>query len=390
MDFNHTNIPRKKQFQTGSNSKPRKSVNGHTIVNVPTDRSRHNNVYLSNDDQEDSTYRDTNNHIKSINNPAGGSDSSSSRFSEGASSETRREQSDADRKVAKKRQQTKEKLAEEQRNKRPQGQGGFSLSDAYEHASGGKTSKFFDGVRIDCPKTEKEAKIIESAKRGTSYRGTQHNASSFANLEGSGKKRGRGEREKQHDHSPFGSTHRNTSNYEDPLDEARYQQKTNNRYSTRGSHSSNEFTKKMGNVMNNIVQGKYGTGSMNTIRRKQKSKACLDDDVIDVDARTEGNGKKRKTSPHFESVNHSSDSPDSSSVNQGNDGFYVEGWENQDSAGHKHNEIMAALDGANQYVQPGNFGLKRDPGKNAAASRNRRKCGSVIVVVSCLKFIALV
>lgn len=165
--------------------------------------------------------------------------------------------------------------------------------------------------------------------------------------------------------------------------------------------------------MNAIVQGKergkFGTGSTTTNRRKQqKSKARSDDDVvIDVDARNEGSGKKRKTSRHFQSSNHSSDSPGSSSVNQGDDGFYAEGeWQSQGSGGHKVDDmVMAALDGANQYVQPRErensrkakpnmptltaITVTRDPVKNASANRNRRKC-RVVIIVSRSRLIAIV
>ena len=74
-------------------------------------------------------------------------------------------------------------------------------------------------------------------------------------------------------------------------------------------------------------------------------------------------------------------------MNQGDDGFHAEGgeWESQSSGGRNDDEVMmAALDGAKQYVQPvlpvTSVRVKRDPKKNATAKRNRRKCRVEIVL----------
>lgn len=162
MDF-PSSIPRKQKFQHRRNNSnpPRKSVNGRAIVPVPSEKS--NYTYdLSNDEhQVDCTsYRGTNDHINAMNNPGDGSDSSS-HFSGG-----REQKNDAERKVAKKRQQTKEMLAESQRKRETQRltQGGFTIDGAYEHASGGTKPKCFDGVQIDGPATKEAAKIVENAR----------------------------------------------------------------------------------------------------------------------------------------------------------------------------------------------------------------------------------
>ena len=386
-----------------------------------------NNIDLSNDREEES-YPSTNLHIHDMNNP--GEESDSSKFSGGSPEKRHQQQSNDDKKVARKRQQTKNKLAadqsEKERRRDNQRQSeGYSLVDAYEHTSRGTASKCFDGIRTDRPTNEAAAAIVDkvrhlstsndddhhSRQRKKAGRAKNHNTSAFANLEkiGSTKKESGWRGEKQHDHSPLGSAQRSTSNFEDPLDEAAAQQGMY-RNSSRGSHNSNDITKRMGCAMNNIVQAKYGTGSMATKRQKQKKKSkARSDDVIDVDidARNEGSVKKRKTSPHFENSNRASSSQSSSSsVNQGDDGFYAEGgWDSQGSgAGHK-DEIRAALDGANQYVQPrdrkklkkakqktpsqstSNFNFRRDPEKNGRANRGRCKY-RVVIVVSCSRFIA--
>lgn len=376
MDFKER-IPRKKQPQK---QQPKKSRGGHTIIKVPSDVTYNtDNIAISNDYNYDD-YHGTNKHIRDINNPGDGSDSSN--FSSGDPAKRRQQQSDnKEKKIRQKRQQSqvKDELKASQQNwdnkRKIQA---FSMDDAYEHTS---KPSCFDGVRIDAPINKNAEKLIDDAERlvnnddhhsrhtkKKSSRGKSHNTSSIANLEGSGRKRGR--MQKQQPYSPcFAGS--NIGN-DDPLDVAAYQQGTNRKLS-RGSR--NDFTKKMGQNMDVITQQtKFGNASMTTARRKKKSKA-RDEEVIDVDSdeRNEGSGKKRKTSPHFAKPNDPFDSPNASSVNQGDDGFRVEGdWDSQGSGG-RNDDVMAALDGANQYANFGSLKLQRDPKKKTYASK-RRSC----------------
>ena len=375
MDFSQNKrIPRKKKVEVKRLAK--KSRDGHTIVHVPSETAdyntdRYNNIDLSNDDHDYDDYHGTNDHIRNINNPGDGSDSSN--FSGGDPVKRRQQQSDKDKKIRQKRQQQKDKLAAVQRewdNKRQV----FSLEGAYEQVSEpvSEPKSSFDGVRTDAPINESAAKLIDDAQRSVNNddhysrhtkkkfaRGKSHITSSMANLGGSGGKRGR--MQKQQPYSPFAETD------VDPLDAAIYQQGAS-RKSSRGS--SSDYTKMMGQNMDKITHGKFGTGSMATNRRKKKSKA-RDEEVIDVDSveRNEGSGKKRKTSRD------SFDSPSSLSVNQGDDGYRAEGdWDSQGS-GRRNDDIMAALDGANQYANFGSLRPQRDPKKKTYASKQRScKC----------------
>eukprot|EP00985_Skeletonema_marinoi_P016788 scaffold9065_cov239-Skeletonema_marinoi.AAC.1 len=364
-------IPRKKGFQQGKMLK-----NGHTKIDRPSASMPYNTnrknikIDLSND-HEDDNYHGTNKHISDINNPGEGSDSSGN-FSDGDPNKKRQQQHDRDKKEKRRRQQQKDKLVAAQ-------QQGFSLNDAYAHASKPKPTSF-DGIPIDRPVNEAAEKLVQDVKhlsndnddhhsrhtKKKTGRGRNHVDSAFAHLGGSGSKRDWREKPQL---SPFAGD--NIVN--DPLEEAMNRQGTN-RTSSRGSRF--DVTKRMGSNMEKIV----GNGSMTTNRRRKKSKAR--DDVIDVDSdeRIEGSGgKKRKTSRHFDKSNdHSFDSPSSSSVNQGDDGFHAEGgeWESQSSGGRNDDEVMmAALNGAKQYVQPvlpvTSVRVKRDPKKNATAKRNR-------------------
>lgn len=373
----HSSISRNKnQAKKG----PKKSKGGHTIIEVPTETTeyntdRYNNTDLSNHHDYDDNHG-TNNHIRDINNPGAGNGSESSNFSDG--DPRRQHQNDKNQRTGQKRQQKEDKLAASQRNWDNKRQA-FSLDDVYERVT--KPGNSFDGIRIDAPINKNAAKLINDAQRSVNNddhysrhtkkkfaRGRNHNTSSMAKLEGSGGKRGR--LQKHQPYSPFAG--RDIGN-DDPLDVARFQQETS-RKSSRGS--SAEYTKKMGQNMDKITQAKFGNASMITKRRKKKSKA-RDEEVIDVDSdeRNEGSEKKRKTSSYFAKSNDSFDSPNSSSANQGDDGYRVEGdWDSQGS-GRRNDDVMAALDGANQYANFGSLRPQRDPKKKTYASKQRScKC----------------
>ena len=280
-------IPRKKGFQQG-----KKLKNGHTKIDRPSASMPYNTnrknikIDLSND-HEDDKYHGTNNHINDINNPGEGSDSSGN-FSDGDPNKKRQQQIDRDKKEKRRIQQQKDKLVAAQ-------QQGFSLNDAYAHASKPKPTSF-DGIPIDRPVNEAAEKLVQDVKHLSSDnddhhsrhtkkktgRGRNHVDSAFAHLGGSGSKR---DWRVKPQLSPFAGD--NIVN--DPLEEAMNRQGTN-RTSSRGSPF--DVTKRMGINMEKIV----GNGSMMTNRRRKKSKAR--DDVIDVDSdeRIEGSGgKKRKT-----------------------------------------------------------------------------------------------
>ena len=89
--------------------------------------------------------------------------------------------------------------------------------------------------------------------------------------------------------------------------------------------------------------------------RESKEEARSQDEIIDLESTRDhdnegSSAKKRRTSRHFDP----SDSPNSSSsVKQGDDdGFYVDGDfdSSQGSSGNRSDNVMAALDGANQRV----------------------------------------
>ena len=387
MDFSRVKVPRKNQ-STG-----KKSKKGRPIITVPsatrssTERNYHD-FDLSND-REDYNDRGTNDHIRDINNPGDGSDSSN--FSDGDPARRRQQQQqqreDRAKKERRKRQQTKDRCEASQKqwdNKR--NAEGYSLEDMSIYASK-QSIRSFDGVRTDAPTNEAAAEVInskhvQSLKKG---RGKNHNSSAFANLEGSGSKRGRRENQ-QHGRSPFAG-----DGVEDPLDLASERQGGSNRKSKRGSR---DVTEMMGRNMNNLAQEKYGDGSMTSIRnRKKKSKAR--DEVIDVDSdeRIDGSGgKKRKTSSYyFDKSSNSSDSPSSLSVNQGDDGFYMDGdLDPQGIGGGNEEVLMGALDAAKEYVHSGSqLQIQRDPKKAATGKQKRRKCFEV-TVLSCSCFIAIV
>lgn len=375
MDFKP--VPRLKKSAT------KKSASGRTIINVPgSNRSRHksNNIDLSNDDnvwQFDDN--DTNQHINEINHPGGDdiSDSSGSNFSKGDNNRHQNKYTAPN--VARKRQQTEEQLiAYQQKSQRDwnRKRQQVSLEGAYQ-----ATSSY---GRDNDERNNNKKKVT---------RGEMHKESCFANL-GSEKKK----RERTHDHSPFGTNNYSTSsNYDDPLDVAmEQQQRGTHRHSSRGSSNKRSITQKMGNAMNTVLN----RASMKPHRRKvreSKEEARSQDEIIDLESTRDhdnegSSGKKRKKSSYFDS----SDSPNSSSsVKQGDDdGFYVDGDfdSSQSSSGRGSDNVMAALDGANQHVSievlestrkakrrkspPQNetnfnfgLGLGRDPKKNDAGKR---------------------
>ena len=243
MDFPPTyTIPRKNQPST-----VKKSKKGRPIIQPPSESNRstqryHNNrsIDLSNDREY---YNDhcTNDHINDMNNPGdGSSDSSHSKFSEGEPERRRRqEQHDRQKNVAHKRKQTKQdQFAASQRkwdNKRE----GYSMNGAYDHASN-QSMRSFDGIRTDKPMTEKAARAIHNDRvqqLKKPSRGKNHNASAFAMLEGSGKKRG----------SPFAG-----DGVEDPLDLAQEQQGSDRKSRRR---QNTNFTQKMGSNMETLISG---------------------------------------------------------------------------------------------------------------------------------------
>ena len=373
MDFHS---PRKEQY------KGKKSKKGRPIIEHPSARMQYNterNYHRSNidrsNDQDDNDHG-TNDYIRDINNPGDGSDSSN--FSDGDPARRRQQQrEDREKKERRKRQQVKDKCAasQQQWDKKRHSEG-FSMEDAYGHASKPRRTHF-DGVPVDAPINETAAQVINNEHVQSLYsdhtkkkagRGKNHTASAFYGLGGSGSKRGRGEK---HQHSPFAG-----DGVDDPLDVAMDRQGSNQKYK-RGSHTN--YTKMMGSHMDNIAQSKYGGGSMTSNRNRRKKKSKARDEVIDVDGdeRIDGSGgKKRKTSQYFEkSKNSSDDSPSSSSVIQGDDDFGVEGnWDSQGSGG-GNEDIMAALNASKEYVQPGSLPLrpKRDPKKDASNKQKRCK-----------------
>lgn len=351
------------------------------MVNIPgSNRStnKSNNIDLSNDDNDVWTFNanDTNQHINEINHP-GGDDisdySSSSNFSKG--NNNRHQNKYTAPNVARKRQQEEEQLiaAQQKWDMKRQQQQGFSLNGAYQQTS----SYGRDNERHNNKK---------KAPRGQS-----HKESCFANL-GSGKKKS----ERTHDHSPFGTNKYSTSsNYDDPLDVAMEQQQQDmDRNPSRGSSSKRRFTPNVGKAMNTMMN-RASMKSHRQRRKESKEEARSQDEIIDLestrDHENEGSsGKKRKTSSYSDS----SDSPNSSSsVKQGNDDdFYVDGDfdSSQGSSGRRSDNMMAALDGANQRVSvevlestrkakrrksppqhETNFNFCRDPKKNDG---NRKMC----------------
>ena len=351
------------------------------MVDIPgSNRSRHksNNIDLSNDDNVWQYYKDndTNQHINEINHPAGGddiSDSSGSNFSKGDNN--RHQNKYTAPSVARKRQQTEEQLI------------------AYQQKSQQKWDRKRQQVSLEGAYQQMSRDNERHNNKKKAPRGKTHGESCFAGL-GSEKKK----RERTHDHSPFGTNNYSTSsNYDDPLDVAmEQQQQDTGRHSSRGSLSRKGLTKKVGNAMNTVLN----RASMKPHRRKvreSKEEARSQDEIIDLESTRDhdnegSSGKKRKKSSYFDLP----DSPNSSSsVKQGDDNdFYVDGDfdSSQSSSGRGSDNVMAALDGANQRVSievlestrkakrrksptqhETNFnfglGLGRDPKKNDAGKR---------------------